>query len=103
MPDYSAVLELDVPSIADEVADPLIDVLLDHHVALVSTQEDRVAAHVTFPAHDARQAVATALALAGSTGHGLVALQVLPTADRDARAGLAGRRQWRLAPVNRCP
>lgn len=73
--------------------DALMDALADWHPAVGSSVRGFVEATITLPADTVRQATSAAALIAqdaaGAAGGETIALEVMPTAEFDARAGLA--------------
>lgn len=89
MTDYNARVELETRD-DTTLPDALIDVLSGYGPAVARSERGWVELHITFPAADLRQAVTTALALvAQATTVPVLAIEVLPTAEFDARLGMA--------------
>lgn len=89
MTDYNARIELATRD-DSTLPDTLIDALPGYGPAVARSERGWVELHITFPAADLRQAATTALALvASATPLDVVALEVLTTAEFDARNGLA--------------
>lgn len=88
MTDYNARIELQTRDDAT-LPDELIDALTGYGPAVARSERGWVELHITFPATDLRQAATTALALvAQATTVPVLALEVLPTAEFDARLGI---------------
>jgi excisionase family DNA binding protein len=87
MTDYNARLEFHTCKDVDEL---LIDRLADYHSATGRSPRGWVEVTITVPAESLRQAVSTALAVAeGAQVAPVLGVEVLPTAEFDARNGLA--------------
>ena len=88
MADYNARIEFTTRD-DTTMPDDLIDALPGYGPAVARSERGWVELHITFPADDLRQATTTALALAASaTSVPILALEVLPTAEFDARNGI---------------
>lgn len=89
MTDYNATIELETRD-DSTLPDSLIDALPGYGPAVGRSERGWVVLHITFPATDLRQAFTTAMALVGSaTDVPVLAVEVLPTAEFDARNGIA--------------
>lgn len=89
MTDYNATIELGTRADDSTLADVLIDALPEYGPAVGRAERGWVTLHITFPATGLRQAFTTALALVeGATDVPIVAVEVLPTEEFDARNGL---------------
>jgi excisionase family DNA binding protein len=92
MTDYNARIEY---ATRDGDDDDLIDALAGYHPAIARAPRGWVEAIITLPAETLRQATTTALAIAEVAGRAalagaeVLALEVLPTDEFDARNGLA--------------
>lgn len=74
----------------EDLDDFLIVALGAYHPAIARSERGWVEVYITLPAEDLRQAALTGLAVIGAaTSHAVVALEVLTTAEFDARNGLA--------------
>lgn len=87
MTDYNAQIEFRTRK---DIDDLLIDRLTDYHPATGRSPRGWVEVTVTLPAENLRQAMNTALAVAEGTHVApVLGIEVLPTAEFDARNGLA--------------
>jgi excisionase family DNA binding protein len=86
MTEYNATVELQLKA-TEATAEDLMEALADYHVSVASSPSSRVEVTITLQAESLRQAVLTALAVVGQCG-AVTALEVLPTAEFDRRAGL---------------
>lgn len=74
----------------EPVTDHLIDALIDYHPAASRSPRGWAEVTITLPSESLRQATVTALALAeAALAVDVLALEVLPTDEHDARLGLA--------------
>jgi excisionase family DNA binding protein len=86
MTDYNARIEY---ATRDDVDDDLLDALAPYHPATGRGVRGHVAAIITLPAENLVQATRTALAVAeDAIAAEVLAIEVLPTAEFDARNGL---------------
>lgn len=87
MTDYNARIEFKT---REDVDDRLLDALVDYHAVTSRSERGWVEAIITLPAENLRQATTTALAIAETVNVApLLAIEVLPTDEFDARYGLA--------------
>jgi len=84
MTDFNA--RLDYATRDEHAHEQLVDAFSDYHPATGTTDLGNVGVHITFPAASLAQATTTALALAARyAGAQLLALEVMPTSEFDAR------------------
>jgi excisionase family DNA binding protein len=83
--DYNARIELDTRDTDRESVDGVLDALSAYHASASASPAGQLQVILTVPAEDLRQAATTALALAASTGHEVLVLEVLPTEEFDRR------------------
>lgn len=84
--EYNARIEYQT---REDIDDRLLDALADYHPATGRAPRGWVEAIITLPAENLRQAATTALAVAEAAHVApLLAVEVLPTAEFDARHGL---------------
>ncbi|EYR62156.1 hypothetical protein N866_11160 [Actinotalea ferrariae CF5-4] len=87
MKEYNARIEYRT---RDDIDDQLLEALTDYGPATGRAERGWVEVYITVPATSLRQAFTTALALAESaTDAPVLAVEVLPTDEFDARLGLA--------------
>jgi excisionase family DNA binding protein len=90
MEHYTLAVELNAPAAkAPDLADALLEGLAEYHPAVTRSDRGRVEVVLTLPAESIPQAVRSGLAvLAGVCRLQVVALEVMDTAEWDARLGV---------------
>lgn len=87
MTSYNAIVQL-VDRFSDELAEQLIDELIDYHPAASRSPYGRPEVILTVEAESLRQATSTVLAVVQAAGHAAYSLEVLPTEAFDQRLEL---------------
>ncbi len=91
--DYNARIEYATRGDGTDVDERLLDALTHYSPATGRSERGWVEVHLTVPATGLHQAITTALALAEPAqrliGAAVLAIEVLPTAEFDARQGLS--------------
>lgn len=88
MIEYTAEVELASRDFTDAALAAAAAALEGYRVVLTTSRRGRLSATITIPAGDLRQACTTALAVAATTGHEVIGVEVMATAEFDARAGI---------------